>query len=380
MNAISFFMKTSYGASNQPYANRVIGERPDCTLANQKDLRQKLRRLSERETEGTAAMAGVQSADVMANSLFSSSRSYGDTLRAQRQKAKDTSNKVKKLKYQFKDISSKILRSKTSATAKQVVSQARREVLRLKRAKQNGNYDSEEIEAAITHAKAMERVARKKAKHLEQEEMAEASGKLAEGNITAEEREKPAEEAKTEAVCSEAEAADEEYWSDEYADGEVAFEEVMGYEEAGGMEQSSMYDLELPDWFAQIGESAGNMDAIFSDMEVLTSEMLEELAEGMKEMLEEMGLDQLSDSPLAAGGNMDPENLKTLKIKHRNQEMKDIVKADAEYLKAVFEHLEKAKAGGAVQGTEGGASPAMPSLAVLPVGGSGPAPVIDITL
>ncbi len=32
-----------------------------------------------------------------------------------------------------------------------------------------------------------------------------------------------------------------------------------------------------------------------------------------------------------------------MKIKHRNKEMKDIVKADAEYLKAVFNHLEKMK-------------------------------------
>ena len=32
-----------------------------------------------------------------------------------------------------------------------------------------------------------------------------------------------------------------------------------------------------------------------------------------------------------------------MKIKHRNKEMKDIVKADAEYLKAVFDRLEKMK-------------------------------------
>lgn len=357
MNAISSFMKTSYDASNHPFANRGIGEMPDRMLANHKDLHQKLRRLSDREMTGAAAKAGAQSTDVMTNSLFSSMNSYADALKAQRQKAKDTSNRVKKLKYQFKDISSKILRSKTSATARQVVSQARREVLRLKRAKQNGNYDSEEIEAAITHAKAMERVARKKAKHLEQEEIAEASGKLAEGNIAAEERESLAEEAKPEAAYSETEAAEEEYWSDEYAEGELAFEDDIGYEWT-----------EEPE---QVFKAA---------TEVLSSEMLGELTESMKEMLEEMGLEELSDFLLAAEGDMDPEDLKTMKIKHRNQEMKDIVKADAEYLKAVFEHLEKAKAGGAVQSAEGSASSAMPSLAALPVGGSVPAPVIDITL
>ena len=38
---------------------------------------------------------------------------------------------------------------------------------------------------------------------------------------------------------------------------------------------------------------------------------------------------------------MDPQDLKELKIKHRNKEMRDIVKADSGYLKAVFNNLEK---------------------------------------
>ena len=37
-------------------------------------------------------------------------------------------------------------------------------------------YDSEEIEAAISHAKAIERVAKKKVRHLEEEELAKACG------------------------------------------------------------------------------------------------------------------------------------------------------------------------------------------------------------
>jgi transcription antitermination factor NusG len=105
-------------------------------------------------------------------SIVTSTLSYSEALRNQRQQTKNTTLALKKLKYQFKNISSKILRSKTSQAAKQAAGQARREVLRLKRQKQSGNYDDEEIEAAINHAKAMERVAKKKAKHLEEEEMA----------------------------------------------------------------------------------------------------------------------------------------------------------------------------------------------------------------
>ena len=113
---------------------------------------------------------------------------YSELLRTQRTKAKDVSGKLKKLKYHYKDISSKIMRSKTSAMARQVVSQAKREVLRLKREKQSGKYDSEEIDAAIVHAKAMERIARKKVKHLEEEELAKACGGLCADNQISDER------------------------------------------------------------------------------------------------------------------------------------------------------------------------------------------------
>ena len=87
-----------------------------------------------------------------------------------------TSNLLKKLKYSFKNISGKLIRSKTSVAARQVAGEAKREVLRLKQQKQSGKYDNEEIEAAINHAKAMERVAKKKVRHLEEEELAKACG------------------------------------------------------------------------------------------------------------------------------------------------------------------------------------------------------------
>ena len=51
--------------------------------------------------------------------------------------------------------------------------------MRLKRQKQNSDSDSEEIDAAIAHAQAMERVAKKKAKHLEEEEMVKAAAESA---------------------------------------------------------------------------------------------------------------------------------------------------------------------------------------------------------
>ena len=65
---------------------------------------------------------------------------------------------------------------------------------------------------------------------------------------------------------------------------------------------------------------------------------------------------ELADSLAAAKGDMDPEDLKMLKIKHRCKEVKEMTKADSEYLKAVFEHMEKAKSAGNIisQGNLGG--------------------------
>ena len=80
-------------------------------------------------------------------------QSYGESLRAQRQKAKDTSLSLKKLKYQFKSLSTKILRSKTSLAARQAAGQARREILRLKSQKQSGKYDNEERRHFVQHCR-----------------------------------------------------------------------------------------------------------------------------------------------------------------------------------------------------------------------------------
>ena len=79
--------------------------------------------------------------------------------------------------------------------------------------------------------------------------------------------------------------------------------------------------------------------------ENLTGEMMDELTESMTDMLSEMGLDELLDIFSSVKQDMDPTDLKLMKIKHRTKELKEIAKADAEYLKAIFEHLEKQKSG-----------------------------------
>ena len=307
------------------------------------------------------------------DSIVTSSLSYSESLRNQRQQTKNTTLALKKLKYQFKNISSKILRSKTSQAAKQAAGQARREVLRLKRQKQNSDSDSEEIEAAIAHAQAMERVAKKKAKHLEEEEMVKAAGGIWQGDRICEEETKDVQDAEAE------NAQNEEEMSAEGSADEVSGD-LSAYEYAADSYDISDYiDLGIDAFYAQTGD-------FMSEMSDFTSEMMQETSDSLRDLMEEMGLDGLSDNTVSVNREMDSADLKMMKIKHRNKEMKDIVKADAEYLKAVFNHLEKMKDNVVIPtGNAGAVSSGMTgtsfSADAVGVGVSAaPVPVINITL
>ena len=313
------------------------------------------------------------------DSIVTSSLSYSESLRNQRQQTKNTTLALKKLKYQFKNISSKILRSKTSQAAKQAAGQARREVLRLKRQKQNSDSDSEEIDAAIAHAQAMERVAKKKAKHLEEEEMVKAAGGICPGDRICEEETKDVQDAESENARN-AEEMSEESSEDEMSRDLSAYEYAGNEAYAGDSYDISDYiDLGMDAFYAQTGD-------FMSEMSDFTSEMIQEMSDSLRDLMEEMGLDGLSDTAVSVNREMDPADLKMMKIKHRNKEMKDIVKADAEYLKAVFNHLEKMKDNVVIPtGNAGAVSSGMTgtsfSADAVGVGVSAaPVPVINITL
>ena len=311
-----------------------------------------IRRMLSRDSQSAQTQAANSWSQ---DSIVTSTLSYSESLRNQRQQTKNTTLALKKLKYQFKSISSKILRSKTSQAAKQAAGQARREIMRLKRQKQNSDSDSEEIDAAIAHAQAMERVAKKKAKHLEEEEMVKAAGGICQGDRICEEETKDAQDAESENARNAEEMSAEEMSAEGSAD-EVS-EELAAY--------------------------AGEF---MSEMSDFTSELMQEMSDGLRDLMEEMGLDGISDTAVSVNREMDPADLKMMKIKHRNKEMKDIVKADAEYLKAVFDHLEKMKDNAVIPtGNTGAVSAGMTgtsfSADAVGVGvPAAPVPVINITL
>ena len=353
----------SGGKKTQNNQKSIFGAKNKSSVT---DIRRMLAR-DDRNGQMQAANSWSQ------DSIVTSSLSYSESLRDQRQQTKNTTLALKKLKYQFKNISSKILRSKTSQAAKQAAGQARREVLRLKRQKQNSDSDSEEIDAAIAHAQAMERVAKKKAKHLEEEEMMKAAGGICQGDRISEEETKDAQDAEAKKVQNAEEMSAEDSANEVSGD-------FSAYEYAGDSYDISDYvDLGMDEFYAQAGD-------FMSEMSDFTSEMMQEMSDSLRDLMEEMGLDGLSDTAVSVDREMDPADLKMMKIKHRNKEMKDIVKADAEYLKAVFNHLEKMKdnvviptgnAGAVSSGMTGTSFSADAAGVGVP---AAPMPVINITL
>lgn len=196
-------------------------------------------------------------------------------------KSTQSSKKTKKVQYNFKRISSQILKSKTSGGARKAVASARRQVAQLKRKLKSGEYDDKELEIAIAHAEKIERVAKKRMKHLQEEERAKKGG-----------------------IC---EGASEE----------------KDLEQKGNAEDLSKEQREAEEAMRQI------MEETIREMEASMEEMQEETAE-------ENGMELME----CVNPDMDPKDLEALKRKHRLDEMKDIAEADAKYLKALFSKLE----------------------------------------
>lgn len=208
-------------------------------------------------------------------------RQTADAIRIQKQKA---SQKKKKLNYNYKKISRQITLNNTSTGARRVITKAREEVVSLLRKQMSGKYDETDLRHAIIHARKMERIARRKKRHLEEEEKAKATGK---------------------GLVEQGAASDED--------------KKMKQLEA------SMEDLK--------DEELERMQELMEEYEQLMQEL--EGTGGANDIMKEyMG---------ASEQEMSPEGVEQLRKKHRADEMKDIVEADMKYLKAMFNKLEREK-------------------------------------
>ncbi len=214
------------------------------------------------------------------------------TIRTSRpSKSSNNSKKKKKpLQYNFKQISSQIMLSKTPANARKVLTKARGKVAELLKKQNSENYDDRELRAAIIHAKKMERIAKKRMKHLQQEE----------------------------------DAKQDKNQSENMEDQELEMEDIFSNDE---LDEKEVIDDELL--------------KIMQELQALMEESMDDL---MDSLTEEAEFNDLAEE--VAGiieEELEPEELERLKKKHRADELREIAEADMKYLRALFDKLEKDK-------------------------------------
>lgn len=255
--------------------------------------------------------------------------------------SKPQQQKKKKLQYSFKTISSQILLSKTSNTAGKAVTKARGTIAMLLRKLGTGEYDDEEVEMAINHAKKMERVAKKRMKHLKQEEEIKQKGR-----------------------------------SEELQDGLEEKVEKQVEEDTGQVEGAANEEV--------VGEE--EIQELLEDYQKMMQKSMEELLQqSMEDVFKEAGLEELSEDLMEVTNDIDASDFEELKKKHRADELREIADADMKYLRAFFNKLEKEKQelssgqsnySGVTLGVAGLDMPVeMPDLPALVEGGS-----VDLTL
>ena len=218
----------------------------------------------------------------------------GLEVRVHKSKSSSSGKLKKRLPYNFKQLSRQISQAKTSDTARSLVSKMQAKLSWLYKKLKSGEYGEREVSAAIIHAASMERIAKRKVKHLEEEEAAENGGGIG--------------------------SAGED-------------EEIYGKDE---LKESMKENQEISD--------------------EMMRKMMEEIEELEKELAEE-SLSEMQDMLSCAPGDMSEEEIDKLKRKHRNSEEKQLTKADLRYLKALFDGLEQEKrqlASGIGSGSSGG--------------------------
>lgn len=228
----------------------------------------------------------------------------------------DDDKKIEKpVNYNYKEVASKIQRAKTSVSAEQAVLSAKRKVLEMKRKISVGDGDSDELQAALTHAKRMEMVARKKKHHLELEELVVVTQKRDEKL----DKSKEAADDLKNAMLS----AEEE---------KIAEKEDAIFEERDEMLEEAKEQLE-----ENLEEASGEM---LEELNKMISEFGEEELKALEEAMEMLESMEVIDP------HMSKEDLEELKRKHRADENKAIMKADMDYIKDTVKHrIEKASTG-----------------------------------
>ena len=354
-NSLGIFNnKSSYNNSMTSAISERLNEskRSERELRNQK-LREKIRGLTTEPLKNSNPYSATVSGKA---------NGYLDLASTYEKKAKSMASSYK---YNYKDVSTRIQRAKTSVSAGQAVIAAKRKVVEIKR-KLSLNVKSEDngqLQAALIHAERMEMAAVKKKHHLEQEELVSNTMKRDESMEKFEEASKSHSSDSSSRVDSLPSPVEEEITKAE----DVIFDERYKMLEDV---MSELENMDISNLSEEMLEKMNEMIASFGEDEL---QMLEEAME-MAELME------------VVDPHMSKEDFENLKRKHRASEERAMMKADMDYLKAVIkmnmEQSMKSPSGisAASTGFGGSAFSAVPMAEVPSVSAPAPDMSVDIAL
>ncbi|SFQ04449.1 hypothetical protein SAMN02910358_00499 [Lachnospiraceae bacterium XBB1006] len=326
----------SYGRKQQNSANQI--PEAENTTAKSKEMRQLLRALDQDSGTGIT--------DPLVKGIWEQSTTT---------EREDTKKSSKPVTYNYREVSAKIRQAKTSQSAGQAVLAARRKVLDIRRKIASHDGDAEELQLALTHAKRMEMVARKKKHHLELEEMV----------VQTQNRDEQLDKIKNAAtdMKNAMVTAEEETLSDRE---DAIFEER---------------EKIMEDTAAELRETgAQNVDEMMENLGEMVAELGEEELKELEEAMEMLECMEVVDP------HMSEEDLEELKRKHRAAENKAIMKADMDYLKGIIKHLNEKNVGipgmnAGQMATSGAVSPVAVNVeAVIPATETSGGSTIDIQI
>ena len=215
----------------------------------------------------------------------------------------------KRLPYSFKQLSREIREVKTSVSARPLVTRIQAKLSWLYKKLRSGEYGDSEITAAILHAAAMEKIAKRKVRHLEEEE--------------------------------------EEIRKADFSELRAQSRTGSPLPSVGGREaaENGNTALNAPGEEEEI-YGKDELEKSLEENKDISDEKMRQMMEEIKELEEELAEDMMSelqDMISSSGKKMSEEEIKELKRDHRNKEDRQLTIADLKYLKALFDRLEQEK-------------------------------------
>ena len=372
------------GSAGNTFSNGLFSGAKNSSIVNSINLRtSSMNSISTLKEQNPTLWAFLHPAEAKAEGMDKS-----DEIKMLEESLKDNG-----LDYDYKKVSKAIKDSKDSGSAEKAVSTARKSLSDLKKKVQEQSQSDEssvdpyEVQAALVHAEKMLHIAEKHLKNVKEEEIAERNQKggefidlgikdnlsVSENSASSREDAQKAEAAEDESIRNDVKAFMSSVGYSFDMDGNIVSfkgQSITGispqqYERAYLKGISSNVDA------ISLNEIASNVTGV-SDAAALSRNAFNEMAltpnagassaltsgaagssDDISSLMNDLGIsdealpDFLDDMTTPNLYGMEPTEVKMLKLKHRLKENIAIAKADAEYLKVVFERMNASGSGAA---------------------------------